>query len=97
LKLGSGIARLENIFSENINVTLGTDGAASNNTLDVMKEAYLAAILQKGSTGRTDSVSSGEFIKMLNDDILRSDLTGWEYDSPSKKVLEPLDAGIGVH
>ena len=30
-----------------------------------MKEAYLAAILQKGSTGRTDSVPSGAFIQML--------------------------------
>jgi 5-methylthioadenosine/S-adenosylhomocysteine deaminase len=30
-----------------------------------MKEAYLAAILQKGSTGRTDSIPSGAFIKML--------------------------------
>jgi 5-methylthioadenosine/S-adenosylhomocysteine deaminase len=30
-----------------------------------MKEAYLAAILQKGSTGRTDSVPSGTFIQML--------------------------------
>ena len=66
LKLGSGIARVENMLSENINVTLGTDGAASNNTLDVMKEAYLAAILQKGSTGRTDSVPSGAFIQMLS-------------------------------
>ena len=65
LKLGSGIARVENMLAENINVTLGTDGAASNNTLDVMKEAYLAAILQKGSTGRTDSVPSGAFIRML--------------------------------
>jgi len=65
LKLGSGIARLENLLTSNVNVTLGTDGAASNNTLDIMKEAYLAAILQKGSTGKTDSVSSESFIKML--------------------------------
>ena len=65
LKLGSGIARVEDMLHENINVTLGTDGAASNNTLDVMKEAYLAALLQKGSTGRTDTVPSGAFIKML--------------------------------
>ena len=65
LKLGSGIARVENMLAENINVTLGTDGAASNNTFEVMKEAYLAAILQKGSTGRTDSVPSGAFIRML--------------------------------
>ena len=65
LKLGSGVARVETMLHENINVTLGTDGAASNNTLDVMKEAYLAAILQKGITGRTDTISSGAFVKML--------------------------------
>ena len=65
LKLGSGIARLEDMTNAGINVTLGTDGAASNNTLDIMKEAYLAAILQKGSTGKTDTMQSSAFIQML--------------------------------
>ncbi len=67
LKLGSGIARLEALLSSGINVTLGTDGAASNNTLDIMKEAYLASILQKGSTGRTDTVASSAFIQMMTE------------------------------
>lgn len=67
LKLGSGIARLEQLLSSGINVTLGTDGAASNNTLDIMKEAYLAAILQKGSTGRTDTLRSSAFIRMMTE------------------------------
>jgi len=67
LKLGSGVARLENLLAANINVTLGTDGAASNNTLDIMKEAYLAAILQKGITGKTDSMQSGTFVRMLTE------------------------------
>ena len=31
------------------------------------------------------------FIKMLNDDIVRSDLTGQEYDSPSKSALKPQE------
>ena len=65
LKLGSGIARLKALKDHKINVTLGTDGAASNNTLDIMKEAYLAAILQKGATGETDAMQSAEFIRML--------------------------------
>lgn len=30
------------------------------------------------------------FIKMLNDDIVRSDLTGQEYDSSSKSKLDPI-------
>ena len=65
LKLGSGIAKLEDLLKSGMNVTLGTDGAASNNTLDVMKEVYLAAILQKGSTGKTDSLKSEDFIPLL--------------------------------
>lgn len=40
---------------------------------------------------RTQKEAS-EFIKMLNDDIVRSELTGQEYDSPSKQMLEPLSA-----
>lgn len=32
-----------------------------------------------------------DFIKMLNDDIVRSDLTDQEYDSPSKQILAPLN------
>lgn len=65
LKLGSGIARLAALTEASVNVTLGTDGAASNNTLDIMKEAYLAAILQKGSTGKTDQMQSEAFISMM--------------------------------
>ena len=32
-----------------------------------------------------------EFLKMLNDDFVRSDLSGREYDSPSKQLLAPLN------
>ncbi len=67
LKLGSGVARLQALTAHQINITLGTDGAASNNTLDIMKEAYLAAILQKGMTGETDAMQSSAFIGMLTE------------------------------
>lgn len=65
LKLGSGIMRLDKLLDAGVNVTLGTDGAASNNALDVLKEAYLAAILQKGITGDTAKLSSKKFIPLL--------------------------------
>lgn len=65
LKLGSGVMRFADIAKANINMTLGTDGAASNNTIDIMKEAYLAAILQKGTTGVTDAFDSSYFVSML--------------------------------
>ena len=48
LKLGSGIARVPKMLEKGVCVSLGTDGAASNNTLDIMREYQLAAILHKG-------------------------------------------------
>ena len=46
-KLASGIAPLTKYFKAGINIALGTDGPASNNSLDMFKEMYLAAVLQK--------------------------------------------------
>ncbi len=65
LKLGSGVMRLAELLDAGVNVTLGTDGAASNNTLDILKEAYLASILQKGISGDTEKLKSSVFIEML--------------------------------
>lgn len=48
LKLGSGIARLPKLIEKGVCVSLGTDGAASNNTLDIMREYQLASVLHKG-------------------------------------------------
>jgi 5-methylthioadenosine/S-adenosylhomocysteine deaminase len=48
LKLGSGIARVAEMIQAGINVALGTDGAASNNDLNMLGEIHTAALLQKG-------------------------------------------------
>lgn len=64
LKLGSGVMPLTKLYDAGVNVTLGTDGSASNNTLDIMKEAYLASLLQKGTTGDTAKFSSAPFVSM---------------------------------
>lgn len=47
LKLASGIAPLKSFVDRGINVAIGTDGAASNNALDMFREMYLAATLAK--------------------------------------------------
>lgn len=49
LKLGSGIAPVAAMLATGLNVCLGTDGAASNNQLDIMAEMRLAALLAKGA------------------------------------------------
>jgi len=49
LKLASGIATPDRLLKAGINVGLGTDGAASNNRLDLFTEMRLAALLAKGT------------------------------------------------
>lgn len=48
LKLGSGIAPVAGMVERGINVCVGTDGAASNNDLDLLGELRLVPMLQKG-------------------------------------------------
>ena len=48
LKLGSGVMPLGKMLSAGVNVCLGTDGVASNNRLDILREMQTAAILHKG-------------------------------------------------
>jgi 5-methylthioadenosine/S-adenosylhomocysteine deaminase len=51
LKLASGIATPARLLQKGVNVALGTDGAASNNRLDIFAEMRLAALLAKGAGG----------------------------------------------
>lgn len=48
LKLGSGIAPVPRLLTRGLAVGLGTDGAASNNNLDMMEEMRLCALIHKG-------------------------------------------------
>ncbi|MBV2235933.1 MAG: TRZ/ATZ family hydrolase [Sterolibacterium sp.] len=51
LKLASGIAPVAQLLRAGVTVGLGSDGAASNNRLDMFREMNLAALLAKGSSG----------------------------------------------
>jgi len=51
LKLASGLAPVAAMLERGVNVGIGTDGAASNNRLDVLEETRLAALLAKAVAG----------------------------------------------
>ncbi len=50
LKLASGIAPIKEMLERGVRLSIGTDGAASNNDLDMFEEMRLAAMLVKGAT-----------------------------------------------
>lgn len=63
-KLGSGIAPINWLLSLDVNVGLGTDGAASNNRQDMFAEMRLAALLAKATTEDATSISAAKALEM---------------------------------
>lgn len=51
MKLGSGFAPVKKMLEAGIRVGIGTDGAASNNNLNMLEEVTLASMIGKGITG----------------------------------------------
>lgn len=58
LKLASGIAPLARLKEAGVNITLATDGVASNNNLDLFEEMKLSVLLQKNLTGDASALSA---------------------------------------
>lgn len=64
MKLASGISPVTRLLAAGVTVGLGTDGAASNNNLDMMEEMRSAALLQKVATEDPMALPSFEALKM---------------------------------
>ncbi|WP_320175913.1 amidohydrolase [Maridesulfovibrio sp.] len=64
LKLGSGICPLTKFIDAGITTGLGTDGAASNNNLDMFDEMRTAAMLQKGFLQDPEAMPAQEVLDM---------------------------------
>ncbi|QMV44417.1 amidohydrolase [Cohnella cholangitidis] len=64
LKLASGVARVPELLKAGVTVSLGTDGAASNNNLDLFQEISMAALLHKGVSGDPTVIPAAEALRM---------------------------------
>ncbi|MDR1570043.1 MAG: amidohydrolase [Oscillospiraceae bacterium] len=60
LKLASGVAPVPAMLNAGVRVCLGTDGSASNNTLNLWEEIRLMSILHKGISGDPASISPSQ-------------------------------------
>lgn len=65
LKLNSGIPKIPQLLDSGILVGVGTDGASSNNNLDMHEEMKLTALLAKAS-GRADTLPAEEALKLAS-------------------------------
>ncbi len=66
-KLASGIAPIPEFLKKEINVTIGTDGACSNNNLDIVEEMRTASLLQKVRTMNPEALTAREVFKMATE------------------------------
>lgn len=64
LKLASGFCPVHALLEAGVNVAIGTDGAASNNDLDMLEEMRLAALLAKGVAGEATAVPAHAALRM---------------------------------
>jgi len=64
LKLASGFAPIGKLIDAGINVAIGTDGAASNNNLDMFGELQTAALLAKAQSGNPTCLPADEALAM---------------------------------
>jgi 5-methylthioadenosine/S-adenosylhomocysteine deaminase len=64
LKLASGIAPVVDLLSADVAVGIGTDGAASNNVLDVLAELQTAALLAKVASGDAAALDAMTVLRM---------------------------------
>lgn len=106
LKLGSGVAPVPRLIKEGVNVSLGTDGAASNNNLNMMEEMHIASIIHNGVEENPTALQSSDAILMatengaisqgrFNTGVLevgkRADIIALSLSSPhSHPVLDPI-------
>ena len=64
LKLASGLCPTQRLINEGINVSVGTDGAASNNNLNMLEELKQAALIGKITSGDATAINAQTALEM---------------------------------
>lgn len=62
-KLASGVAPVQKMLDKGVNIAIGTDGAGSNNGLDMFREMYLTCVLQKIKNRDASSTDANKILR----------------------------------
>ena len=92
MKLGNGFAPVPEMLEKGINVCLGTDGAASNNSLNLFHEMSLLALIHKGVKRTPQCISAKENIRIAT--INGAKALGLEKEIGSLEVGKKADIAI---
>ncbi|RLG55970.1 MAG: hypothetical protein DRN99_01105 [Thermoproteota archaeon] len=88
MKLASGIAPVSKLIKKGAHVTLGTDGPASNNILDMFQAMKMACLLQKLASGDPTALTAQQALDMATIEAAKSIGLGYELGSiePGKQA-----------
>ncbi|MBS7660261.1 amidohydrolase family protein, partial [Candidatus Bathyarchaeota archaeon] len=89
MKLGLGVARVKEMLDLKVNVALGTDGPASNNTLDIFETIKFGALLQKHAYRSPTVIRANEVLRMAT--INGAQALGLEKEIGSLEVGKKAD------
>ncbi|BCG23463.1 N-ethylammeline chlorohydrolase [Pseudomonas tohonis] len=89
LKLASGFCPVERLWLAGVNVAVGTDGAASNNDLDLLGDTRTAAMLAKAVAGSATALDAHRALRMATLNGARA--LGMEQDTGSLELGKAAD------
>ncbi len=92
MKLGNGFAPVKKMLDAGVNVCLGTDGAASNNSLNMFHEMSLLALIHKGLNRDPQCISAAEVFRIAT--INGAKALGLENEIGSIEVGKKADIAI---
>lgn len=89
LKLASGFCTVDRLLKAGVNVALGTDGAASNNDLDILSEMRTAALIGKPVAHSDTAVSAADALRMVT--LGGAKALSWEKETGSLAIGKSAD------
>jgi 5-methylthioadenosine/S-adenosylhomocysteine deaminase len=89
MKLASGQCPAADLLNAGVNVAIGTDGAASNNDLDLFGEVRTAALLAKNATGDASALDAHAALRMAT--INGAKALGWDSEIGSLEAGKSAD------